>query len=486
MRPQRNHVERTILCAEQTLGDGVRHAVAIKRESDPKDDCLSANTSPFTNQGSPDDWSDKNPPVKQEQDSPIGNVRTSDPMETSEAESGKGDEKQRAQKTCLGPDVSAARGVDNSQVEPRQSPSRAVRREASSPPVNGAHTERPGSNPRRVSNSSETSTAAETSSRPDPDQRDDTPSVVRDGGSPMTTHVRRASTTGTSAPTTTAPTAPRSQSTTTSTRSQLERLKIPPTPVVSFGQPQSQTPRRDITHVVAKHRVERTAASATAVSPSVRLWNKMSARNKFGKAARAEPDPNPAQLELQRPSEWTPFKVQPAHKANNTAVNKNADDDGLFVSQDEEDEIGEELENQNAQKSSSNPHPASLPQSPVLQQTDTANRRFSLPPLPAQLPEPPSQPSGEHVRQTVSLGSFKVRKWNVGEILCQVSYGEPREEIGDVRLCNLNMEARRAIYALKSHSRIEVHFDDLCNIERYNSITQDVSKHTDCLLLKLF
>src|SRR5690606_36876023 len=106
------------------------------------------------------DWSDENPPVKQEQDSPTGDVRASDPMEISESESGEGRQQQGTKQTSVAPGVSTE-DADSDQrnlVEPRRLPLGVMHRECSSS-VYGVATERPGSTPRRVSDSPVLSTA---------------------------------------------------------------------------------------------------------------------------------------------------------------------------------------------------------------------------------------------------------------------------------------------------------------------------------------
>jgi chromo domain-containing protein 1 len=260
----------------------------------------------------------------------------------------------------------------------------------------------------------------------------------------------------------------------TSVALNLARRRPAPVNPVSFGVSRGPAKRHDLASIVSRSRTSRTGTQLLPNSDAPKMWHLMSTRHKFDKASRIEPEPDATQLELQRPAEWSPFQMSAALRRRNTA-----DDDSLFVEQD--DDVTMDYADRRA--SVSQPRRSSMCRSTSADSLKMATELAapSLPTLGGRDTEftGKRRSSMSHpVKKTSKVRRAKVgdrtREWNDGDVLCQVSYGFERVEVGDVRLRHLSTDARKALLDLKRAHRIDVCFDDLCSLERFRLLTGEV------------
>jgi chromo domain-containing protein 1 len=249
-----------------------------------------------------------------------------------------------------------------------------------------------------------------------------------------------------------------------------------PAPVnpVSFGVSRGPAKKHDLASIVSRSRTSRTGTRLLPNSDAPKMWNLMSTRHKFDRASRIEPEPDPTQLELQRPAEWSPFQMSAALRRRNTA-----NEDSLFVEQD--DDVT--MDDADTRASVSQPRRSSMRRSTSADSLKMATE-LPAPSLPSLGGRDTEFTGKRHssmshpVKKTSKVRAAKVgdrfREWNDGDVLCQVSYGFEKVEVGDVRLRHLSKDARRALLDLKKAHRIDVCFDDLCSLERFRLLTGEV------------
>ncbi|KAL1970396.1 hypothetical protein VTN77DRAFT_5557 [Rasamsonia byssochlamydoides] len=279
---------------------------------------------------------------------------------------------------------------------------------------------------------------------------------------------QHGSTTGTAprlAPTTTASTARTSRNV---------RPRLPADKPVSFARGPAR--RRDLQSVVSRSRAQRAEGTGDG-----KQWKHMSTTRKYGQAARQEPEPDPSQLELRRPSDWATMSDAQALRRPNWR-----DTDSLFVEQD--DDVMWDTPPQRPSDNQSSPRPSHVrtgslhsrqeaswssnlatPVSEQITRENTRNdgRRVSVPGKTSLQQGSEWSRSGKTVD---SSGQVRRRYWKDGDLLCQVSYGTDKVEVGDVRVCNLPNRAFKEFMKLKHAHRIDVWFEELWTMEQYNSV----------------
>lgn len=241
----------------------------------------------------------------------------------------------------------------------------------------------------------------------------------------------------------------------------INPAKRRPAPVkaVSFGDSRGPAKRQDLASIVSRSRTSRVGTQSSHTSNDPKMWKLMSTAYKFDRASRIEPDPNPNDLELRRPTEWSPFQMSAALRRRNTS-----NQDSLFVEQDDDVRMDDAYTRP----------PVSQPGSSSMHRSTSAD---SL----EMVTGPPAGPRALGDRDSELTGSVrmakvgsKVREWNTGELLCQVSYGLEKVETGDVRLGGLTSEARKTLLSRKRAHRIDIYFSDLCSLDRFHFLTSEV------------
>lgn len=76
------------------------------------------------------------------------------------------------------------------------------------------------------------------------------------------------------------------------------------------------------------------------------------------------------------------------------------------------------------------------------------------------------------------------RYWDAGEVLVTIRVGADGHEIGNARLCNLDLSTKRQILDTKERNNIDIWFRDSCTIEQYSLLChKHVRHHTSFPLL---
>lgn len=218
-----------------------------------------------------------------------------------------------------------------------------------------------------------------------------------------------------------------------------------------------------------------------------KTWKLLQTTHRFEKASQKDHEPNRGDLELQSPKTWSPFQMSSSLRRRQETETDNS----LFVEQDEVPETQQTFLPQT---------PAASIDSPVLpsQRLAAAEHPSALPPStippsdPQEIRESPATESSEyyapkHHSPPLSkkwwansrgrkIGGRQLRKKE--DVLCQISYGTGADavEIGDALLCDLTNYPREMVYKLRYGVEIRVRFEELCTLDRFQSLSREVRK----------
>ncbi|OKL63753.1 hypothetical protein UA08_00737 [Talaromyces atroroseus] len=255
-------------------------------------------------------------------------------------------------------------------------------------------------------------------------------------------------------------------------RSEIPRA-APPKPV-AFTVQSGRAERKDLASVL--HRARQQEKTPT---DQIKTWKLFSTTHKFEKASRQDPEPNRDDLELQSPKTWSPFQMSASLRRRKSTEHK---DNSLFVEQDEPAEIQESTLSRSRINASSpilhSKQPSIVDETPPSVSStynDQEARRATLTNDSYVLSEPvvPIGPRGwKPGRKGFIIRNRELTKKS--DILCKLSHGSEAIEIGDALLCDLSSFARSSVYSLKHRSEIRIRFEELCTLEHYQSLSDEI------------
>lgn len=237
--------------------------------------------------------------------------------------------------------------------------------------------------------------------------------------------------------------------------------------------------RRDLANILNRARQQPNPPTEKS-----KPWKLFRTTYRFEKASQQDPEPNRGDLELQSPSAWSPFQM-----SSSLRKRQEEDDNSLFV---EQDEIPETQQNSLPQTS------AASTNSPVFQsqQLPTTELTAGAPSsiihrneCAQEIRESPSTENSDYPpRGQAPLGPKGWKPLMVGkrqlrrkdDLLCRISYGTEAVEIGETLLCDISTDAREMIFRLMYKSEIRVRFEEICTLDRFQSLAHEVRKFYCC------
>ena len=190
------------------------------------------------------------------------------------------------------------------------------------------------------------------------------------------------------------------------------------------------------------------------------LFRNLSSQWRYEKATRREPTPDITKLDLRKPEEW----LSPYERSERSAPirsdglwnhRNNDNSDSLFIQQDE-------------------PTPTRFEEPSPIGRSDErsfggSRRRASLDGKDMRN-RPSLQPKLMPGRMYTNRGRF----WDLGEVLVTLRFGPDGQDVGEVRICNLNRVQKHQIVDLKERGVIDVWFQNTCIVQEYGMLCEGV------------
>ncbi|KAK2766217.1 hypothetical protein FQN54_007733 [Arachnomyces sp. PD_36] len=259
---------------------------------------------------------------------------------------------------------------------------------------------------------------------------------------------------------------------------QLAKRTVPPVVGVSAGRPKD---------LVSRIQRRRERAYDPTDPARAKMFKNLSSQRRYEKAGRNEPAPDISQLDLRRPGEWLTSGSSSTAPARSGLWNhsRNDDSDSLFVEQDGPMPDRYSTINASPTMAPGERSPEGLRRQASWEDRNTSNRPYQgnsgwAQPLdprrksslefshqgsgPPRAGERPSYGSGEVPNRTFGT---KGRYWGEGEVLATLRFGPDGQEVGHVRLCNLDRSTRRQIVDTKEGHNIDLWFQHTCTREQY-------------------
>lgn len=257
-------------------------------------------------------------------------------------------------------------------------------------------------------------------------------------------------------------------------KKQLAKRTIPP-PAVGIS---TRSPN-DLSSRIQQQKVHNFDPTDPA---RVQVFKNLSSKRRYEKASQRERVPDIERLDLRKPGDWLTSDGGSDVSSRGGLWNRihNSGSDSLFVEQDGPmpamfEEPASIAAPQTSPREQRNPGRTSLDS----QRRGSQDSSYQESPRAVERPPFRQRPSQGNERERVPGRKFgaRGRYWDPGEVLVTIRFGADGQEIGNARLCNLDLSTRRQILDTKERNNIDIWFRDTCTKEQYALLCEKRVSH---------